>query len=98
MTDYGERLAGDYRDRATPVPIPNTVVKPVSADGTATARSRESRPPPASLRECPMSNDQCTMIIEHWTFRILHSISPVLPRRPDARSKNRQQLVAFLNC
>src|SRR5947209_15345189 len=41
--------AGDWRDRATPVPIPNTVVKPVSADGTATARSWESRPLPASL-------------------------------------------------
>src|SRR5947209_12316391 len=39
--------AGDWRDRATPVPIPNTVVKPVSADGTAIARSWESRPLPA---------------------------------------------------
>src|SRR5712692_5319667 len=41
-------FAGDERDRATPVPIPNTVVKPVSADGTAPARGWESRPPPAS--------------------------------------------------
>src|SRR3989442_8739803 len=25
-----------------------------------------------TLRECPMSNYQCSMIIEHWTFCILH--------------------------
>ena len=43
-------FAGDKRDRATPVPIPNTVVKPVSADGTAIVRSWESRPLPAPLR------------------------------------------------
>ena len=28
--------AGDYSDRATPVPIPNTAVKSVWADGTST--------------------------------------------------------------
>src|SRR5450759_4035521 len=32
---------------ATPVPIPNTVVKPYSADGTPFERTRESRPSPA---------------------------------------------------
>src|SRR5688572_15002915 len=41
------QFAGDWSVRATPVPIPNTVVKPCSADGTPIERSRESRPPPA---------------------------------------------------
>src|SRR3954454_23783165 len=43
------RLAGDSSVRATPVPIPNTVVKPDSANGTPVARPRESRPSPAPL-------------------------------------------------
>jgi hypothetical protein len=34
----------------TPVPIPNTEVKPASVDGTADDRRWESRPPPATLR------------------------------------------------
>jgi hypothetical protein len=48
------QFAGDERDRATPVPIPNTVVKPVSADGTALDRGWESRPPPASPKKEPV--------------------------------------------
>jgi hypothetical protein len=40
-------LAGDLRAGATPVPIPNTAVKPGSVDGTADGRLWESRPPPA---------------------------------------------------
>ena len=34
---------GDLCGRGTPGPIPNPVVKPVSADGTWRATSRESR-------------------------------------------------------
>src|SRR5688572_23027709 len=41
------QFAGDWSVRATPVPIPNTVVKPYSADGTPSERTRESRPSPA---------------------------------------------------
>src|ERR671922_2888871 len=40
-------LAGDDSARATPVPIPNTVVKPRSADGTAEATRWESTTSPA---------------------------------------------------
>ena len=40
-------LAGDQRAGATPVPIPNTAVKPGSVDGTSDDRRWESRPPPA---------------------------------------------------
>ena len=42
-------FAGDQSVGATLVPIPNTIVKPYSADGTPTERSRESRPSPAPL-------------------------------------------------
>ena len=34
---------GGYRERATPVPIPNTEVKPFFADGTAMETLWESR-------------------------------------------------------
>src|SRR5215831_20346710 len=44
------RIAGDQSVGATLVPIPNTIVKPYSADGTPLERARESRPSPAFLR------------------------------------------------
>ena len=37
------------------------------------------------------------MIIEHWTFCILHSVSPVPPRRPDARREDREQFLTLLH-
>ena len=36
-------LTGGYRERATPVPIPNTEVKPLIADGTAWGTMWESK-------------------------------------------------------
>src|SRR6266852_4742827 len=37
---------GDRTERATPVPIPNTEVKPLRADGTARATAWETRSSP----------------------------------------------------
>ena len=37
---------GDHSERVPPVPIPNTVVKPLSPDGTACASVWESRTSP----------------------------------------------------
>ena len=37
------RKSSDYSEGDTPVPIPNTVVKPVSADGTWRAAAWESK-------------------------------------------------------
>ena len=37
---------GGHRSRVTPVPIPNTEVKPATADGTAWVTVWESRSPP----------------------------------------------------
>ena len=39
-------FSGGYYEKVTPVPIPNTAVKLLSADDTWTATSRESRSPP----------------------------------------------------
>ena len=47
------RFAGDQSVGATLVPIPNTIVKPYSADGTPVERPRESRPSPASAVQSP---------------------------------------------
>ncbi len=44
---YIKKFAGDYSGRETPVPIPNTEVKPASADGTAGLPPWESRSSPA---------------------------------------------------
>ena len=40
------KFSGDFVDRVTPVPIPNTEVKPVGADGTARVTVWESRKSP----------------------------------------------------
>jgi hypothetical protein len=45
MSTYTIRnhFPGDFRERAIPVPIPNTEVKPFIADGTARVTVWESR-------------------------------------------------------
>ncbi len=47
------RLSGGYVGGATPVPIPNTVVKPSRADGTARATVWESRSLPDFFSTAP---------------------------------------------
>ena len=42
------RISGDNGKREPPVPIPNTEVKPLSADGTWLETARESRSSPDS--------------------------------------------------
>ena len=42
IVDYLD-LSSNIAERATPVPIPNTVVKPFKVDGTSFARRWESR-------------------------------------------------------
>ena len=47
----GSKFAGGYRSRVTPVPIPNTEVKPDTADGTVWETVWESRSLPALFDE-----------------------------------------------
>ena len=50
-------FSGDFVDRVTPVPIPNTEVKPVGADGTARVTVWESRKSPGLIQhERPAQN------------------------------------------
>jgi hypothetical protein len=48
------KISGGYSDGETPVPIPNTAVKPISADGTWGEAPWESRTPPGFLRQGPL--------------------------------------------
>ena len=48
--------AGGHRSRVTPVPIPNTEVKPATADGTARETVWESRSLPAVISRAEMSS------------------------------------------
>jgi hypothetical protein len=45
---------GDYSEGVTPVPIPNTAVKPLSPHGTARETWWESRPSPGSFLQKPL--------------------------------------------
>ena len=47
----GSKFAGGHRIRVTPVPIPNTEVKPDTVDGTVGATPWESRSLPALFGE-----------------------------------------------
>jgi hypothetical protein len=49
----GSKFAGGHRSRVTPVPIPNTEVKPTTADGTAWETVWESRSLPALFLRRP---------------------------------------------
>ena len=50
------RFLGGYAEGVTPVPIPNTEVKPLRADGTARVAVWESRSPPGINQKRPASN------------------------------------------
>ena len=48
--EFFEKFSGDFVGRVTPVPIPNTEVKPAGADGTAWETAWESRKSPGLIR------------------------------------------------
>src|SRR5205807_8144789 len=53
LSSFFQKFSGGCVERVTPVPIPNTEVKPLGADGTARATAWESRKPPGLLNEKP---------------------------------------------
>ena len=50
-------ISGGDNEGVTPVPIPNTEVKPFSADGTWLVTARESRSPPDPNRSPAKAGD-----------------------------------------
>ena len=50
-TESYKRLSGGYSEGDPPVSIPNTVVKPFSADDTSGATPRESKSLPGNLSQ-----------------------------------------------
>src|SRR5204863_3319598 len=72
----GTKHAGGHRIRVTPVPIPNTEVKPDTADGTARETVWESRSLPA-------------LIVDQGS--IARAVGPffVYGRRPPDRARRR---------
>ena len=51
------KFSGDFVGRVTPVPIPNTEVKPAGADGTARVTAWESRKSPGLLNRKGLPRD-----------------------------------------
>ncbi len=49
--NFNKHLSGEYSEEATPVPIPNTAVKLLSADGTWWETAWENRSLPVLKRE-----------------------------------------------
>ena len=54
VPEKSKQVSGDRTERVTPVPIPNTEVKPLWADGTARATAWETRSLPG-LNQKPLS-------------------------------------------
>ena len=50
-----KKFSGDFVGRVTPVPIPNTEVKPAGADGTARETVWESWKSPGLLNKSPLN-------------------------------------------
>jgi hypothetical protein len=54
-----KEFLGGYAEGVTPVPIPNTEVKPLRADGTARVAVWESRSPPGIKQRAPATRNGC---------------------------------------
>ena len=70
---------GGHSEGETPVPIPNTEVKPFSADGTATARWWESRSPPGSffVDDCEKMHNQIEEMISMFFINLLLVVATI---------------------
>ena len=65
-----KQVSGDRTERVTPVPIPNTEVKPLRADGTARATLWETRSSPGLNKAVDVSFETPTAF-----FFSLHKLS-----------------------
>ena len=69
-----KKFSGDFVGRVTPVPIPNTEVKPAGADGTARETVWESRKSPGLLNEGPLNNFRRAFVLLLRDFDITSRI------------------------
>ena len=65
--DSEYQIPGDHAGGATPVPIPNTEVKPSRADDTAAVRLWESRALPGSSKAHGCTNPWAFLLAESLT-------------------------------
>jgi hypothetical protein len=68
------KFSGDFVDRVTPVPIPNTEVKPVGADGTARETAWESRKSPGLFKK---ARESVTVLAGFYYLRLIVAIEEV---------------------
>ena len=61
--EISDRFSGDFVGRVTPVPIPNTEVKPAGADGTARVTVWESRKSPELFQEGPLDSIRAGLLV-----------------------------------
>ncbi len=61
------KFPGGHRSRVTPVPIPNTEVKPATADGTARAGGWESRSLPGINHQSPSFNEDGLFLLRQFS-------------------------------
>ena len=64
-------ISGGNGERVPPVPIPNTEVKPLSADGTWLETARESRSSPDSIKGVSHSTDTFSFYISEKDRQII---------------------------
>jgi hypothetical protein len=79
----GSKFAGGHRIRVTPVPIPNTEVKPDTADGTAWETVWESRSLPALFAKARSSKGRSGFFYVNQKYEV-------------RRQKESTELVALL--
>ena len=77
-------FAGGHRIRVTPVPIPNTEVKPDTADGTVRETAWESRSLPAVISKKPEAHEQVRLGLFRFPWRVRARLLALAPETPVA--------------
>ena len=83
------KFPGGHRSRVTPVPIPNTEVKPATADGTAWETAWESRSLPGLTRKARRESDEPFFL---YALSRLPPPPACQPRQPRAQEQQRRRL------
>src|SRR5262245_38202695 len=73
------KFSGDRTERVTPVPIPNTEVKPLWADGTARATAWETRSLPGLTKDSEEPQGSSEFFVLHLKSSETHHAIARLP-------------------